>query len=96
MPAMTSVASTSNSSCELTENNITKNPTHDEQPTNIHENETFKEGADHRNQRLRFDYFPGRSTDVDFATGHMLPVSNYPLDPQNPQKFVKTIQLNPV
>jgi hypothetical protein len=43
------------------------NPTHEAQPTNMYENETFKEGADLRFQRSQFQYFPGRSTDVDFG-----------------------------
>jgi hypothetical protein len=56
--------STCNSSCELNGNKAIKYPTHDAQPTDIYENQTFKEVAALRNQRSQFHYFPGRNTDV--------------------------------
>jgi hypothetical protein len=65
---------TCSSSCKLNGNKAIGSPTHDAQPTDIYENETFQEVAPLRYHRSQFHYFPGRSTDDDFGD-NTLPIT---------------------
>jgi hypothetical protein len=68
MPAIKSVATTSNSSCEWTENNTPKNITHNVRPIKFYAKETnnLKKSADLRSPWSPMANLPSRHIDADF------------------------------